>query len=77
MNVSQYLWQWFSNHLAVESDSHSLHDPVVFHWCVKGWLHCLLICYSHYQLSVLCHKLSVSNCHDTQFDLLYYPLLKG
>lgn len=72
-----YLWQWVSTHLAVESDAHSLYDPVVFDRRVKGRLHCLLICCSHHQLSILCHQLSVGNPHDTELNLLDDPLFKG
>lgn len=74
---TQHLWQWVSTHLAVESDAHSLYDPVVFDRCVKCRLHRLLICCSHYQLSVLCHQLSVGNPHDTELNLLDDPLFKG
>lgn len=61
----------------MESDAHSIHNSVVFDRCFEDRLHRLTLCYSHHQLSILCHQLSVSNPHDTELNLLDDPLFKG
>lgn len=75
--MSLYLWKWMSRHLAVESNTHSLHDAVVFDRCTKGRLHCLLLCNSHRHLSILNHQFCVGDSHDTELDLLNDPLFKS
>ena len=61
----------------MESDAHSLNDPVVFDRSVEGRLHGVCGGGGHHQLSVLCHNLSVGDTHDVELDLLDYPLLDG
>lgn len=71
----QHLGERHSRHLAVESSAHPLHDPVTFHWSVKGWLYRLSLSGSHHQLSILCHNLSVADFHNGKLNLLDDPLL--
>lgn len=72
-----YLGEWPSTHLAVERNTHSFHDPVVFDRCVKSWLLRLPLCCSYHQLSVLSHQLSVGDAHDTQLNFMNDLSLKG
>lgn len=61
----------------MESNAHSLHNPVVFDKGIKDWLYCLLLSDGHHQLSILHHQLSVGDSHDTELNLLDDPLFKG
>lgn len=60
-----YFWQRFPSHLAVESDTHSINDSVVFDRGFEGRLNGFMLGYGHHLFSVLSQQLRVSDHHDT------------
>lgn len=72
-----YLGKRHPSHLAMEGDTHPLHDPVVFDRSVEVWRHCLGGGRSHYQLSIFCDNFSVCDLHDIKLNLLNGPLLNS